>query len=264
MRSSGRACGRLGYASPRNPNRPPSARPGSGKRPTRLREDPRCQLSAWSPTGLRETQAAPGESMGPDPFQATQVPGECQVRALVPPLPPPRAQPRSPGRASPPRAASGPEPHPGPPGPQPGPTPQLTGVDASDTSSPAATSADPITVDARGPRRRAEPGCGGGGRMSATPRATRGSRKAAARARGSQSSRSSSRPLATVSTRPWSPTSTPAGRPRSRRRTHRRAPTRASMPGASRRKTGQGTRWHQTAYVSPEREPHTSPHRNPQ
>lgn len=40
MRSSGRACGRLGYASPRNPNRPPSARPGSGKRPTRLGEDP--------------------------------------------------------------------------------------------------------------------------------------------------------------------------------------------------------------------------------
>src|SRR4029453_12598434 len=35
---------------------------------------------------------------------------------------------------------------------------QLAGVEARETSSPAATKAEPITVEARGPRRREEPG----------------------------------------------------------------------------------------------------------
>ena len=70
-RRSGRACGQLGYGSPRNLNRPPSARPAPGSarpapgrprcpgeclEPDRALGESRRRVSAWGPTRSRKTQ----------------------------------------------------------------------------------------------------------------------------------------------------------------------------------------------------------------
>jgi hypothetical protein len=57
--------------------------------------------------------------------------------------------------------------------------------------------------------------------------------------------------------------SQPTGRPSSGCSTHRRPATRVRL-GPACGISGQGTRWHQTAYVSPEPEPHSGPRTPPQ
>jgi hypothetical protein len=88
-RRSGRACDQLGYASPRNANRPPSADPAPGSTPIRLRDDPSARWVHGSRPCLRH---GPNLDLQDGPL---------------------------------PRAASGPEPHPGAPGPQPRPIPSV-------------------------------------------------------------------------------------------------------------------------------------------
>jgi hypothetical protein len=84
--------------------------------------------------------------------------------------------------------------------------------------------------------------------MPPRPRARQSATLSCSSRRGSQSGRAGK--------------SGPAGPAKQGMRIHRRPATRARL-GPACRISGQGTRWHQTAYVSPEREPHCSPHSRP-
>ena len=113
-------------------------------------------------------------------------------------------------------------------------------VAVRETSSPAATRRSRSRPGAW-PRRRLAPGCGGGGRMSATPRATRGSRKAAAMARGEPVVEVELQAAGDGLDQALEADLDAGGEAEQERRTQRRPPTRTSTPGPPWRNTGQGT-----------------------